>query len=116
MASRATIRCARRASIRVLWRGHHGGGRYAEAPLPPAPVLPRGRGALAYCLLGEPKGIAMMFRVSPKRRLRKLTRLRRHLEASDIAGAVVPEALMLALKPAARAHAGDGALRAPVPA
>jgi len=45
----ATIRCARRVSIRVLWRGRHGGGRYAEAPLPPAPVLPRGRGALAYC-------------------------------------------------------------------
>ena len=37
------------ASIRVLWRGHHGRRRYAEAPLPPAPVLPRGRGALAYC-------------------------------------------------------------------
>ena len=37
------------ASIRVLWRGHHGGGRYAEAPLPRARVLPRGRGALAYC-------------------------------------------------------------------
>ena len=49
MASRATIRCAGRASIRVLWRGHHGGGRYAEAPLPRARVLPRGRGALAYC-------------------------------------------------------------------
>src|SRR5439155_16039486 len=49
IASRATIRRARRAAIRVLWRGHHGGGRYAEAPLPPAPVLPRGRGALAYC-------------------------------------------------------------------
>ena len=49
MASRATLRCARRAAIRVLWRGHHGRGRYAEAPLPPAPVRPRGRGALAYC-------------------------------------------------------------------
>src|SRR5439155_26151004 len=46
----ATIRCARRASIRVLWRGRRGGGRYAEAPLPPAPVLPRGEGSLAYCL------------------------------------------------------------------
>src|SRR5437016_2334161 len=40
----------RRASTRVLWRGHHRGSRCAEAPLPRARVLPRGRGALAYCL------------------------------------------------------------------
>src|SRR5439155_14156369 len=87
-------------------------GSSASARARPA----QGEGALAYCLLGESKGNAMMFRVSPNRRLRKLTRLRRHLEAADIAGAIVPEALIPALKPAAREHARDGALRSPVPA